>query len=263
MVLIPAGTYQVGLSPSLSERLASTSDEAQRWYKKGYFNREQPQHTVTMADFYLGKYPVTVGEFRRFIIADGYGDSRFWSLATWKWLAENNRSRPASWDNPSWNNDERLPVTGVSWYEAQAYCHWLSAISDRSFRLPTEFEWEVAARGPKGFLYPWGDEFDGSRCNYSASGIGRPTPVGAFSPAGDGPWGHVDMAGNVSEWTRSVFRPYPAGHHDAPNEAGELEHVTRGGSWSSPALRLRCTARGYNNPGFSDNDLGFRLASDD
>lgn len=262
LILVPSGTYQVGLSQELSERLVETSDQARRWYDKGYFKREQPQHKVSLTDFYLGKYPVTVDEYGRFIKAGGYEDNHFWSPAAWQWRLQNNRTQPAFWNDPGGNGDVRLPVIGVSWYEAQAYGRWLSATSGRSYRLPTEFEWEAAARGPGSLLYPWGDEFDSSRCNYSASGFRRPSAVGHFSPAGDGSWGHADMAGNVSEWTASPFQPYPVNHHAANDEGANLERVTRGGSWFSPVLRLRCTARGYNDPGFSDNDLGFRLASD-
>lgn len=262
MIRIPAGTYQVGLSQKWCERLTATSEQAQHWYEEGYFQREQPQHPVALAGFYLGKYPVTVGEYRSFIEAGGYEASHFWSTAAWSWLSENGRCQPSSWDDPGRISDDRLPVTGVSWYEAQAYCRWLSAVCRTSFRLPTEFEWEAAARGPKGLLYPWGNDFDGSFCNYSASGFGRPTPVGAFSTAGDGPWGMVDMAGNVSEWTSSTFQPYLANLQAMIDPDEPQERVTRGGSWHSPALRLRCTARGYNDPDFSDNDLGFRLASD-
>jgi formylglycine-generating enzyme required for sulfatase activity len=147
----------------------------------------------------------------------------------------------------------------VSWYEAYAYCRWLSELTGREYRLPSEAEWEKAARGGDGRLYPWGDPFDPAHCNVRASGLGRTTPVGQYSPQGDSPYGCADVAGNVSEWTASRFRPYPYDPDDGREDpAGEAERVSRGGSWHSPVLRARVVSRGMNDPWFTDDDLGFR-----
>ena len=154
-------------------------------------------------------------------------------------------------------------MIGVSWYEALAYCCWLAERTGRPYRLPSEAEWEAAARGPDGYEYPWGDTFDASRCNWREAGAGRPLAPGSYSPDGDSTFGLCDMAGNVSEWTRSLFRPYPTTYDDGRDDPhGRGPRVIRGGSWFSPVIRVRCTARGMNVPDFYDHDVGFRLAAD-
>src|SRR5262249_56725196 len=106
--------------------------------------------------------------------------------------------RAQTWADPLYNADNQ-PVVGISWYEAVAYCRWLSAATGREFYLPSEAEWEKAARGLHGLIYPWDNEWRSGRCNSSEASIGRPSPVGSF-PAGASPYGALDMAGNVSEW---------------------------------------------------------------
>jgi formylglycine-generating enzyme required for sulfatase activity len=170
------------------------------------------------------------------------------------------RPPPAFWDD-TWAGDERLPVVGVSWYEALAYCRWLAAVMGRGYRLPSEAEWEKAARGTTGRTYPWGDQFDPGRCNTRADGPGRTLPVGGHSPGDESVYGCGEMAGNVSEWTQSLFQPYPydaAGGREALEAEGP--RVIRGGSWFKPKLRARASARGMNDPFFVDNDVGFRCA---
>lgn len=131
-----------------------------------------------------------------------------------------------------------IHVVGISWYEAGAYCRWLSVETGKVYRLPTEAEWEKAARGKECWLYPWGDEFDQTQCNTRANILGRTEPVGRHSPDEDSPYGCADMVGNISEWTLSQFRPYPyVGSDGRNNEESETERVLRGGSWFQPALR--------------------------
>ena len=259
MIRIPAGPFTMGTGAAEIERLAGEFELARSWVEKGFFGREQPQHQVTLPPYLIAKYPVTVGQFRAFVEAGGYDEQRYWTGAGWAWREATDRSQPGYWDDDTWSGDERLPVVGVSWYEAVAYCRWLGAELGRDFRLPTEAEWEKAARGDDGRTFPWGDPFDGERCNVRASGLGRAVPVGGYSPAGDSPYGCAEMVGNVSEWTLTQFRPYPYDAEDGRDDPeGDVERVTRGGSWHSPVLRARTSSRGMNDPFFADNDLGFR-----
>lgn len=261
MIHIPAGPFLMGTSDQQIDRLAQELDMAKRWREKGYFGREQPQHTVTLPDYHIGKYPVTVGEFRRFVETGGYQHHRYWTEAGWEWCEAEGKTKPTHWDDEQWTGDDRLPVVGVSWYEAYAYCKWLSEATGRDYRLPTEAEWEKAARGADGRMYPWGDIFDAAHCNTRASELNHTTPVGQYSPAGNSPYGCVEMVGNVSEWTTSKYRPYPYDANDRREDpAGEAERATRGGSWHSLVLRARAVSRGMNDPFFTDNDLGFRCA---
>ena len=150
-------------------------------------------------------------------------------------------------------------MVGVSWYEAVAYCRWLSMETGNPYRLPTEAEWEKAARGTDGRLYPWGNDFVAELCNTRANNLGRTELVGSHSPDSDSPYGCADMVGNVSEWNLSQFKPYPYVAGDGRNkEEVETERVLRGGSWFQPALRARAVSRGMNDPFFIDNDVGFR-----
>ena len=202
---------------------------------------------------------MTVREYRAFVDEAGYLHRQHWTPAGWRWREKTGTVKPAHWDDERWTGDDRLPVVGVSWYEAYAYCRWLSELTGRDYRLPTEAEWEKAARGADGRLYPWGDVFDASRCNTRASGVDRTTPVGQYSPRGDSLYGCADMVGNVSEWTLSQYKPYPYDADDGRDDlVGEAERVTWGGSWHTPAIRARAAARGCNDPFFTDDDLGFR-----
>lgn len=150
----------------------------------------------------LGKYPVTVTEYQAFVDAGGYFDSKYWDEPSWRWREEERWTEPKKWDrqleHPNW------PVSGVSWYEARAYCRWRSTDSVGTFRLPTEAEWNAAAT-PDGREYSWGEqEPDVERANF-ANNVGGPTPVGVY-PAGNGPFDHCDLAGNVWEWMDDAWK---------------------------------------------------------
>jgi formylglycine-generating enzyme required for sulfatase activity len=261
LIPVPAGPFTMGTGAGEVDRLAGEFELAKTWAARGYFSREQPQHRVTLPAYLIGRHAVTVGQFRAFVEAGGYREQRYWTAAAWAWCEVTKRSRPDYWDDGTWAGDERLPVVGVSWYEAAAYCRWLGEATGRDFRLPTEAEWEKAARGSDGRIFPWGDRFDADRCNVRAGGLDRTVPVGRFSPAGDSPYGCAEMVGNVSEWTLTRYTPYPYDARDGRDDpAGGAERVTRGGSWHSPVLRARTSSRGMNDPFFVDSDLGFRYA---
>ena len=259
MVHIPAGPFLMGTTDQQVDWLAQRDDMARKWKERKSFSREQPQHTLALAGYAIGKYPVTVGEYRAFLRAGGYQCYRYWTEVAWAWRESLGKVQPEFWGDEKWAGDDRLPVVGVSWYEAGAYCRWLSEETGEHYRLPTEAEWEKAARGTDGRMYPWGDEFDAGRCNTREGRLNKTAPVGRHSPEGESPHRCAEMAGNASDWTLSQYRPYPYDGSDGRNEEeGEAERVIRGGSWYKPELRARVVARGMNDPFFADNDVGFR-----
>jgi formylglycine-generating enzyme required for sulfatase activity len=167
--------------------------------------------------------------------------------------------RPGQWDDPALSSPAR-PVVSVNWYEASAYCKWLSAVTGGNYRLPTEIEWEKAARGVNGRKYPWGDNFDFRKCNSVESQIFKTTPIGLY-PKGVSPFGLWDVSGNVAEWTSSWYQAYPSNLFEQ-NEFGEKYRVVRGGSWNYNQNSVRCAYRSRNDPvDFSYRGFGFRLLS--
>ncbi|MEO5780210.1 MAG: SUMF1/EgtB/PvdO family nonheme iron enzyme [Arthrobacter oryzae] len=143
-------------------------------------------------DYWIDKYPVTNEKYRAFILADGYGNQMYWSVEGWKWKTKHNITVSEYWNSATWNK-AGYPVVGIGYYEAEAYATWVGK------RLPTEREWEKAARGEDGREYPWGDEFDKKKCNGNNLWAGKTTPVTQY-PHGASPLGCYDMAGNVFEW---------------------------------------------------------------
>lgn len=165
--------------------------------------------------------------------------------------------RPAYWDDPELNSAGK-PVVGVNWHEAEAYCRWLSAVTGMEIRLPTEAEWEKAARGTDGRAYPWGETFDAGRCNTVESHIDTPTPVGLY-PAGVSPYGLFDAAGNAWEWTADWYQVYPGGQPS--DDFGEKFRAVRGGSWDNNHNLARCAYRFGLAPDNFSYDFGFRVMS--
>jgi formylglycine-generating enzyme required for sulfatase activity len=185
-------------------------------------------------------------------------------------LTGKSREQPQWWTDPARNNPSQ-PVVGVTWFEAQAYCAWLSALTGRVYRLPTEGEWEAASRGlpspdtregPEVRVFPWGNEWDASRANTIEGRALKPSPVGAYAAGGGvGPFGAEDQAGNVWEWTSSLYRPYPYRPDEREEAGAEGERAVRGGSWSSDRRLARCAYRSRNGPDFFTYNLGFRVVS--
>ncbi len=195
--------------------------------------------------FFAARTPVTNAEFARFVEDGGYERADWWTGVGWEWKRSKYKTRPRYWKDEEYNEPSQ-PVVGVSWYEAMAYCGWLAEKTGLPCRLPTEQEWEKAARGYDGREYPWGEWIEG-RCNTDESGIGRPSPVGQFSPDGDSIYGLQDVAGNVFEWTASEWR------------SGSDRRVLRGGSFSLSREYARCAYRIFLNPNFDWLSGGFRL----
>jgi len=177
--------------------------------------------------------------------------------------------QPEFWDDSQFNHPLQ-PVVGITWYEARAYCVWLAAQTGEDYCLPTEAEWEAAARGPKGRVYPWGKKYDAVRCNTFETHIRGTTPVGVF-PDGRTPEGSADMSGNVWEWTSTIWGeslqepefayPYDAADGREDPERTNVRRVLRGGSWRSNQDLARAAFRFNLHPSVRDSDLGFRVVA--
>ncbi len=185
---------------------------------------------VIAQPYRIGRYPVTNAQYLRFVAATGHALPAHWDAGT--------RRFPPGLANH--------PVVFVSWHDAQAYCAWLSARDGWACRLPSEHEWERAARGVDGRAYPWGDTFDAARANVQETALRATSPVGAF-PGGVSPCGALDMAGNVWEWTAG--------------EEGQARVALCGGSWMQYGLFARCAFRHHEPRHAVLNDAGFRIVT--
>jgi formylglycine-generating enzyme required for sulfatase activity len=247
LIEIPAGPFLMG---SRDEDPLADDDE-------------KPQNTVELPTYYIGKTEVTNAQFRPFVEGDGYDNPDYWTDAGWEWREAEGITQPAFWDDANWNGDQQ-PVVGISWYEAVAYTRWLSAQTDHDFRLPTEAEWEKAARGTEGLIWPWGNAWEEGRANTEEADIGRTTPVGSY-PEGASPYGVLDMAGNVWEWTATKGRKdYPYTLEDEWNDAYLADYSTRvirGGAWNWEQQYVRGADRIYDiYPRYRYDYYGLRLA---
>jgi hypothetical protein len=207
---------------------------------------EQPTHQVQLPTFAIARYPVTVREYACF-------------------LAATQRAEPPNFGGVFWTQQQhhpKHPVVNVSWHDAVDYAAWLAQLTGQQWRLPTEAEWEFAARGTDKRIYPWGKDFAATRCNTAESAHHAPTDVGHFANHHDAsPCGAHDMAGNVWEWTSSLGKEYndPAYQANAPaNVPGNRVH--RGGSWGDPKEFATITKRLSSNPENRKPTIGFRLA---
>jgi formylglycine-generating enzyme required for sulfatase activity len=255
MVNIPAGAFLMGTPEGEASELSNLG------VSKDWIKSEVPQHKVDLPAYAIGRYPVTNAEFIRFVEDGGYVERSYWTEDGWKQKERNGWTAPRYWKDERCNAPSQ-PVVGVSWYEALAYCSWLAAKTGRGYRLPTEAEWEKAARGSDGQRYPWGEEWRPELCNNAESGSGRTTSVGQY-PEGESPFGTEEMVGQVWEWCSSKDMPY---YYDPTDGREELEgyhkRILRGGSWysSSPAIVCRCSFRRKGLPWGGFNDGGFRCA---
>jgi formylglycine-generating enzyme required for sulfatase activity len=210
------------------------------------YDDERPVHKVFIDAFKIDKYPVTNEQFEKFVNATNYVTD-----------AEK-RGDETTWRTFYTFKKRNHPVVYVSWNDAQSYAKWAGK------RLPTEAEWEKAARGTDGRRYPWGDEFDKNKCNTGESEIDGTTPVGIY-PDGKSPYGVMDMAGNVWEWCEDWYDENYYEHSPRTNpkgpESGEFR-VLRGGSWYLNQHRARCSSRSSNHPNDYWLNLGFRCAED-
>ncbi len=274
LVRVPAGEFLMGSNKAADSQA---------------FDDELPQGRLSLPDHWIGKYPVTVAQFAAFVAATGYKTTAEQRGYGWNWVGrEWKQIEGAHWRQPrgpesdvASKNDH--PVTQVSWHDAAAFCEWAGRVTGRTVRLPTEAEWEKAASWRPGdpaartpgnpgrkLLYPWGDEPPTAQlCNFNMN-VGDTTPVGSY-PAGASPCGALDMAGNVWEWTGSLWGtdwrkptfgyPYVSGDGREDLAAGnDVLRVMRGGSWVSEQRFVRAAHRLRGNPEYRYDYLGFRCA---
>lgn len=251
MIQVPAGPFVMGGNPKANPKV---------------YEDEQPLHEVVLPSFQIRKYLVTNLEYKQFLENGGYDAQMFWTQDGWRYRIGMAIGAPEYWDDDLWNRPNH-PVVGISWYEARAYCAWLTEklraqddlSHDEVIRLPTEAEWEKAAKGVWGHRqWPWGDAFDTTRANTAESGIGRTTPVGTY-PTGASPYGVEDMAGNMWEWCSSLHRQYPYRPDDGRENLDESgQRVLRGGSWGDNHDYARTTFRGKAVPDARFSTIGFR-----
>ncbi len=238
---IPAGPFVMGSDPGVD----TLAFDIERW------SDARVQDTVDLPRFYMARFETTVAQYEAFLASSGHR------------LAD-----PRSVEAPPTH-----PVTFVAWTDAVAYVRWLdralrddpdtpgpvAALLDDGWRvaLPTEAQWEKAARSDDGRIYPWGDDIDGSRANFGSRGT---APVGSFD-CPECPYGLHDMAGNVWEWTRSPYQPYPyRDDDDRESVAADALWVIRGGSFADAARFVRTANRGGADPGARRPFIGFRVA---
>jgi formylglycine-generating enzyme required for sulfatase activity len=248
MVYVPGGEFQMGSSEADIDAVLEQCEQelGSGACSKDIFEDESPQHTVTLDAFWIDQTEVTNAQYAP-CVADG-------------------DCRELSWAGDATYNGENYPVVGVSWQDAADYCAWAGA------RLPTEAEWEYAARGPDGYIYPWGDTFDGARLNFCDAnctidwstgdddGYEETAPVGSYLDGAS--WcGALDMVGNVWEWVNDWYQEdyyvvSPASNPPGP-ESGSVK-VLRGGSWYVIPSGVRSARRYWGGPDFGDLSLGFR-----
>jgi formylglycine-generating enzyme required for sulfatase activity len=206
---------------------------------EGRYPWESPRHRVWVDAFEIGATAVTRADYERFLAASGY-------------------SEPAGWSDPSFARPD-LPVVGVNWFAALAYCEWLSALECRNYRLPTEAEWEKACRGGlENAEYAWGDE-PPNRIAYFSGGWTGPRPVGGWRANA---YGLFNMGDNVHEWcsdwyAENFYVVSPDRNPTGPEEGAR--RVSRGGSWRHQIKASRAAHRSSLPPGYAYTDYGFRL----
>ena len=280
-VLIPSGPFIMG-----SNKIDDENKSKEFGLVKPLYLDEHPEQKITLPSFYIDQYEVTNSQYKQFVQAAHYQEPFDWSQNGYNLVEE--RLKITDVDTLRWIASEyfkldldtrqmskielvaamlkdqefkdSLPVTGVSWYDANAFCRW------RGARLPTEAEWEKAARGPEGLEYPWGNQWDTSKTNAGDNDQwdGGVAPVGSYSQ-NQSPYGVYDMAGNVWEWVEDWYKAYP-GNQYTSETFGEKNKVLRGGGGGVGHYALsyffRNAMRSYAPPNVKNNDVGFRCARD-
>lgn len=295
---LPGGSIPVLFSRLIDNQLLSGTREPLAWFEPSTVHipaggcwlgnqpgqdvppEETPQHQIELPAYRIGQYPVTNKEYAEFVRQTGYEPPKIGSRRTvWS----------GSFGKKPSETELDHPVIGVSWSDVLAYCDWLTQITGRLYRLPTEAEWEKAARGLDQRLYPWGDEWDASRCHCRPAGgstnrrsrerssrrspsSGPETKPVTAHPDGRSYFGCLDMVGNVWEWTSTLGKSYPDGkpltYPYRPDDGREelrpesqndaYPRIVRGGSYNALAY-LRCTARFECPPTTKAKDIGFRV----
>jgi formylglycine-generating enzyme required for sulfatase activity len=261
MVYVPAGTFEMGINNegvSYSRRLCRerAQDLQVANCNPAAFVNEVPGHMITLDAFWIDRTEVTNGQYRRCVDAGSCTPPE----------DESSYTRAHYYDDAAYAD---YPVIWVTQVQAATYCDWAGG------RLPTEAEWEYAARGPEGYMFPWGNTFEGTLLNYcdvncplgpndptEDDGFAETAPVGSY-PAGASWCGALDLAGNVREWVSdwyAHYRPDPQTNPTGPSEG--QEHIPRGGCWLDTPDNARSTNRGSNAIGYTRHKVGFRCAAD-
>lgn len=236
MVLIPEGSFRMG-----SDREDQEGLTAEFGMRKPLYVDERPERIVFLPAYLIDRTEVTNAAYQKFVEAT-------------------DRPAPSHWRGGLSAEMATHPVVFVSWFDARDFCLWIGK------RLPTEAEWEKAARGPKGLEFPWGPDYDPTAANTGDAGIEGTSPVGRF-PKGNSPYGVDDLVGNVMEWVEDWYEAYPGGPVDNPLY-GRQNKVVRGGSYGGQgghyALRVfyRSAFRQFAKPLERFPDIGFRCAAD-
>ena len=280
MVLVPAGLFIMG-----SDKRDNSGKQQEYGLINPLYLDEHPRHEVTLPAYYIDQYEVTNKQYKQFVqqarrkepvnwTQNGYNlvEERLKAtdLDTLRWIAteyfkldvDTRRMDAASLLQTMLKDQaqkDRIPATGVSWYDARDFCHWAGK------RLPSEAEWEKAARGNAGQEYPWGAKWDPDKTNIGDNeweeGI---APVGSF-PQNRSPYGVYDLSGNVWEWVADWYKPYPGSDYKHA-EFGEKNKVIRGGGGGlghyALSVFFRGAARSYARPEMASSDVGFRCARD-
>ena len=262
MVIIPAGSFEMGSPDS----------------EKGRDKDEGPVHQVSIASFALSKTEITRGQFAAFVKKSGYNTSdKCWTLQDGKY-----ESRPGSWLDPGYPQDDKHPVTCINWQDAKAYTEWMSQKTGKKYRLPSEAEWEYAARAHTRTIRYWGDNAE-EACGYAnvadktaqaqikgtsawlvhncTDGFAYTAPGGHFKANA---FGLKDMLGNVWEWTEDSYHD---NYKDAPTEGSVwqgdgVKRVLRGGSWNNEPQNVRAAIRNGNKSAQRFSIFGFRVAKE-
>lgn len=280
-VLIPSGTFIMG-----SDKTDSSGKKEEYGMVDPLYLNEHPAHQVYLPAYYIDKFEVTNGQYKRFVYAARYQEPFEWSqngynlhmqrlkltdLETLRWITTEyfkldldtkkmNKEEILKAMSNDFKSKDSLPVTGISWYDANAYCLWSGK------HLPSEAEWEKAARGENGLEFPWGNKWDISKTNVgdNTEWEGGIAPVGSY-PQNKSPYGVYDLSGNVWEWVNDWYKPYPGSSYHS-KYFGETHRVIRGGGGGighySLSYFFRSAMRSYAKPNTKDSDVGFRCAWD-
>lgn len=254
MVYVPAGEFQMGSTDAEVDAALELCDQYYDSCDRIWFAQELPAHTVALHSFWFDRTEVTNAQYA-LCVAAGTCDPPAWS---------NSWTRESYYGNSVYDD---FPVIGVSWEDATVYCEWAGA------RLPTEAEWEYAARGPERRIFPWGDTFDGTRLNYCDTncdeswadeavddGYDDTASVGSY-PRGASWVGALDLAGNVWEWVADRYGEYRSGQQENPTgPSSGHSRVLRGGSWNFVPSLVRAAIRYGGATGYREFDIGFRCA---
>jgi formylglycine-generating enzyme required for sulfatase activity len=231
-ISVPAGVVHRGTPADEIDMLVERLGDIP--IPRRYLAKEAPRMPIPVAEFTILRVPLTVGAWNLYARETGVALARV---------------------------EEDWPIDNLPWDDAQSFCRWYGETADQRVRPPTEDEWERAARGDDIREYPWGDTFDPKRGNLAELRVGERVPVGSF-PTGASPFGLLDMAGNVDEWTSTLYARYPHAPADVPvTESWALDpHITRGGSWRHYRDLARCARRHGLYPN-DDGEIGagFRL----